>query len=119
MIIFCYIIALYGLTNLFVYGSGPWNILGIFRDFAHKHLGTIGDMLECMMCTSTNFGWILSLINILFLPLFPFTPFNLIFDDIDLWYYIIPLDAAFTSGAVWLLHTIQEMCESITNKMES
>ena len=117
--ILCFILAMYGLTNLFVYGSGPWNILGAFRDFAHKNLGTIGDMLDCMMFTITNFGWIISLINILFLPTVPFTPFNIIFNDINLWYLIIVLDACITSGSVWLIHTLQEMCESITNKLDN
>lgn len=117
--ILCYILAMYGLTNLMVYGSGPWNMLGKFRDFSHKYLGTIGDMLECMMCTSTNFGWIMSLINILLIDYVnPFTPFNIIFYDTSLWYLIIPLDAFITSGSVWLIHTLQETLESITAKNE-
>ena len=119
MIILCYILAMYGLTNLMVYGSGPWNMLGKFRDFSHRYLVIIGDMLECMMCTSTNFGWIMSLINILLIDYVnPFTPFNIIFYNTSLWYLIIPLDAFITSGSVWLIHTLQETLESITTKNE-
>lgn len=115
LFIFCYIIMSYGVTNLLVYGSGPFDMLIKFREICGKLLQTLGDMLECMMCTSTNVGWILSLINILLLPSIPFTPFNILFNDVSLWYIIIPFDAFITSGAVWLIHTLQETLESITN----
>lgn len=116
LIVFCYVVMTYGLTNLLVYGSGPFNILVKFREFCGKIHTTFSEMLECMMCTSTNVGLILSIINLMFLPHIPFTPFNWVFDDISLFWLIIPLDACFTSGCVWILHTIQETLESITNK---
>lgn len=120
LIVFCYTIAAYGLTNLLVYGSGPFDILIKFREYSGKLLKTLGDMLECMMCTSTNVGWIISLLNLIFLPNIGITPFNIIFDvNMSLWYFIIPLDACITSGFVWLLHTLQECLESITNKNSS
>ena len=106
----------YGLSNLLVYGSGPFDILVKFRELSSKISYTFGQMLECMMCTSTNVGWIISLLNILLIPNIPLTPFNLIFNDISLWYLIIPFDAFITSGAVWLIHTLQESLESITSK---
>lgn len=114
--IFCYVIMTYGLTNLLVYGTGPFNVLIKFREFCGNIHETFSEMLECMMCTSTNVGFILSVINLIFLPHIPFTPFNWLFYDISLFWLIIPLDAFFTSGCVWLLHTIQETLESITNK---
>lgn len=116
LVVFCYVVMTYGLTNLLVYGSGPFNILVKFREFCGKIHVTFSEMLECMMCTSTNVGLILSIINLMFLPHIPFTPFNWVFDDISLFWLIIPLDACFTSGCVWILHTIQETLESITNK---
>lgn len=116
LFILCYIIMAYGITNLLVYGSGPFDVLIKFRELCGNILKTLGDMLDCMMCTSTNVGWILSLINIVLLPSIPFTPFNILFNDTTLWYLIIPFDACITSGAVWLLHTFQETLESITNK---
>lgn len=109
--IFCYIIMAYGLSNLLVYGSGPFNFLGKMRNFCYNYIPTLGDMLDCMMCTSTNIGWIVSLLNILFLPSLPITPFNILLHDNSLWYYIIPFDAFMTSGAVWLIHTFQEYLE--------
>lgn len=114
--IICFIFAAYGLSNLLVYGSGPFNILGKIREKSYEILPTIGEMLECMMCTSTNIGWIISLIDILFIKTLNITPFNILIDNDSLWYIIIPMDAFITSGCVWLLHTAQEMLESITNK---
>lgn len=113
--IICFIFAAYGLSNLLVYGSGPFNMLGKIREKSYEILPTIGEMLECMMCTSTNIGWIISLIDILFLTTLNITPFNILIDNNALWYIIIPMDAFITSGCVWLLHTAQEMLESITN----
>ena len=117
-IILVYVLMTYGLSNLIVYGSGPYDMLIRMRNYLGKVSSTIGDMLQCMMCTSTNVGWILSLINILLIPTIPFTPFNIIFNNSSLWYLIIPLDASFTSGCVWLIHTLQELMESKTNDYE-
>lgn len=116
IMIFCYIIMVYGLTNLLVYGSGPFNIIHRFREFCEKIHYTLYDMLQCMMCTSTNVGLILSLVNLIIIPKTPFTPFNVLLANPSLWWLIIPLDAFFTSGCVWLLHTLQECLESTTNR---
>lgn len=110
-----YILASYGITNLLVYGTGPFDVLSKMRDWCDEHIPTIGDMLKCMMCTSTNVGWIVSLLNLMLLPEIPFTPFNIIFDTPYLWPIIIVLDASITSGSVWLLHTIQEALERWNN----
>ena len=113
--IVCYIIAAYGMTNLMVYGSGPFNILGKIRDYANNHFKTIGEMLECMMCTSTNIGWVVSLLNLFLFPTIPFTPFNFLIGDHSYWVLIIIADACFTSGSVWLIHTFQEAFERWNN----
>lgn len=119
MIIIMYLLMAYGLTNLIVFGKGPFDLLVIFRSIMGKISYTFEDMLSCMMCTSANVGWILSLLNILFLPSLRLTPFNIIIDNNNLWYLIIILDMALTSGVVWLIHTVQEMCERIgTTKNE-
>ena len=108
-----YLLFSYGLSNLLVYGSGPWNVLSKFREFSKEHLGTIGDMLQCMMCTSTNIGWILSLFNLIFIPSVALTPCNALFDgnSVLMWLVIIIGDACITSGGVWLMHTAQEYLE--------
>lgn len=113
MYIIIYILTAYGLTNLLVFGTGPFNILTKLREFAGNLLPTLGDMLDCMMCTSANVGWIASALNIIYLPDLALTPFNLILEDTSLWYLIIPLDLCFTSGTVWLIHTFQEALERI------
>ena len=113
--IICYTIAMYGITNLLVYGSGPFNILTKFRDFCDTYITTVGEMLKCMMCTSTNIGIICSVIDLVLLPNVNFTPFNILYDNAHYWWFIAPLDACFTSGVVWLLHTIQEALERWNN----
>lgn len=114
--VFFYLLMAYGLSNLLVYGNGPYDIIYKFREFCNDKLPKLGEMLECMMCTSTNVGWIVSLINIILIPHIPFTPFNYVFSDISFWYLIIPFDAFITSGFVWIVHTIQETLESIRDK---
>lgn len=115
IIFITYFLAAYGLSNLLVYGTGPFDILSKMREWCDNHIPTVGDMLQCMMCTSTNVGWILSLFNLIVLPTLPFTPFNIIIDDTSLWYLIIFLDASASSGIVWLLHTLQEALERWNN----
>ncbi len=110
-----YFIFAYGLSNLLVYGSGPLNVLGRFRQLSEKFLPTLGDMLKCMMCTSANIGWITSLLNVVCLPSVPITPFNLVINDPSLWYVIVFCDLCATSGAVWLIHTLQETLERTGN----
>lgn len=120
MMMFCFIVLysfmMYGLTNLLVYGTGPFDILLKGREFCNKRLPMIGKMLECMMCTSTNLGWLLSLINILVFPMLNLTPFVTLFGGLyEYWYLILVFDALFTTGIVWVIHSFQEMCENISN----
>jgi hypothetical protein len=111
-----YIIAMYGLSNLLVYGSGPFNCLGKFRNLCNKHVPVVGEMLECMMCTSTNLGWMFSLFTMILFPKLSLTPYQiLIGGGWEYWYLIIIMDALFTTGGVWLIHTFQEFLETLTN----
>ena len=112
--ILVYILFAYGITNLLVYGTGPFDILSKFRKLARSILNTLGDMLDCMMCTSTNVGWIISLLNILFISI-PLTPMMILYGSVLPWYVIIFGDACITSGAVWLIHTLQEFLERSNN----
>lgn len=109
--IIVYILFAYGLTNLLVFGTGPFDVLTKLRATARNILDTLGDMLDCMMCTSTNIGWVVSLLNILFIST-PMTPMLLLYGDNVPWYVTIFGDACITSGAVWLLHTAQEALEA-------
>lgn len=112
--IIIYFLFAYGITNLLVYGTGPFEILAKFRAFSRRILNTLGDMLDCMMCTSTNIGWIVSLLNILFVSV-PLTPMMMLYGNVLPWYVIIFGDACITSGIVWLIHTAQEAMERSNN----
>ena len=114
LIIFCYIIMTYGLSNILVHGYGPFDIIDKFRELINKVSMPIGKMFECMMCTSTNIGMFLSILDIFFINNINFTPFNILFNEPCLWYLIIPFDMFFTSGSVWVIHTIQNYIESST-----
>ena len=105
-----YILFAYGLSNLLVFGMGPYDILDWIRVTAKKVFGKLGNMLDCMMCTSANIGWVVSLLNILFLPV-PITPMMILYAGVLPWYVIIFGDLCITSGAVWLINTIQEALE--------
>ena len=114
--LFVYSFLTYGLSNLLVNGMGPFNCLHKLRALCHKYVPVIGEMLECMMCTSTNIGWVFSLINLCLFPAVTFTPFNLLFNNFtNYWYLIIIFDALYTTGIVWVIHSFQEMCEKIAN----
>ena len=115
--IFIYFLFAYGLSNLLVYGMGPYDILDWVRNTAKKTLGKLGNMLDCMMCTSANIGWIVSLLNILFISV-PITPMMILYGGILPWYIIIFGDLCITSGTVWLINTIQEALERVGNNGE-
>lgn len=89
--------ACYGITNILVFGSifeGSRNLLRTNSKF-------FGDLVSCMMCTSFWVGALVSMT--VYSPTltsgFTNHPLNVFFD------------AAFASGVVWLLHTIQEYFE--------
>lgn len=111
-----YILCAYGISNMFIYASGPFNIFSKLRELFDMLPSNLGEMLHCMICFPTWVGIILSSFDIFFLKHNEITPFNIIINDDSLWYYTIALDAFITSGSIWLIHTIQESLESITNK---
>lgn len=109
--IFIYILFAYGLSNLLVFGMGPYDLLEWVRNTAKKVFGKLGNMLDCMMCTSANIGWVASLLNIVFIPTIPLTPMMVLYSGLIPWYIIIFGDLCITSGAVWLINTVQEAIE--------
>ena len=105
-----FILFAYGLSNLLVYGMGPYDMLDWIRNTAKKIFGKLGNMLDCMMCTSFNIGWFFSLLNILLVPV-SMTPMMVLYGSVLPWYAILFGDACITSGSVWLIHTFQEYLE--------
>ena len=108
--IFVYALFAYGLSNLLVYGMGPYNMLDWVRRMSKKVFGRLGEVLDCMMCTSANIGWIVSLLNILYISV-PLTPMMVLYQNALPWYVIIFGDLCITSGLVWLINTVQEALE--------
>ena len=108
--IIVFILFAYGLSNLLVFGMGPYDVLDWIRSTVKKVFGKLGNMLDCMMCTSANIGWVVSLLNILFIST-PLTPMMILYNTVLPWYIIIFGDLCITSGAVWLINTIQEALE--------
>ena len=112
-----YILCSYGISNIIVYSSGPFEIFTRFRDYMDRMPSNFGELFRCMICFPTWVGIFMSLIDMFLIKDISFTPFNILFNNnIDLWYFIIAFDAAITSGTVWILNTIQEYLESFTNK---
>ena len=102
--ILIYCLIAYGLTLLLVKGRGPFNLLGFFRDVAAYISKELGLMLECMLCTGTNVGMILSIIDVC-LPAIAFTPASLILGTT--WWLIIPFDMFLTAGVVWFINAVE------------
>ena len=91
-----WIIAAYGMSNILVYGS----IFENLRDKIIIKSDFFGDLIQCMMCTSTWVGFFFSLV--FFSPtaelvLIPYT--NVFFDGM------------LASGGVWALNAIIEWFE--------
>jgi hypothetical protein len=107
-----YSIATYGASFWLVYGEGPFEIFTKFRNFIEKVNPQLRRAYNCMNCTPAQVGLVLSTINTLFAHNVAFTPFNLLLFGTGLWWVIIPLDAMFTSGIVYLIHTLQEAIET-------
>ena len=98
MEILIWILAAYGMTQILVYGS----IFDGIRNWITKNSKFFGDLLSCMMCTSTWVGFFYSLVlwspsaNYWNLPI----PYSNIF-----------FDGMIASGSVWALNAIIEWYE--------
>jgi hypothetical protein len=93
----------YGITNIVIFGS----IFQQWRDFWVKvNPNFFGKLFTCPLCFSTWVGFGLSfLFNYLGYST-PFTEYGIIFLPLSVF-----LDGCFTSGCVWIIHTIQEWFE--------
>ena len=102
-----FILTAYGITNIIVFGS----IFESWRNFWSKNNPKFfGKLFTCPLCLSTWIGGILSILFTCFGNQTPFTEYG-----ITILPLIIFLDACFTSGCVWLIHTIQEFFERALN----
>lgn len=110
--LFVYIFLAYGLTEIVVYGRGPFGICEKWRELAHRISDGFGELFSCPMCFSTWVGIVLSLIDVAFVGGFALTPFNLVFSTLGTGVLIglvtVLCDAFFTSGIVWLLFKFED-----------
>ena len=113
LLIFIYCIAAYGISNMMVFGSGPFRIFERIRALATSIGEHFGSMFSCMICFPANVGWVVSLIDWFFLKSVAITPFNIILAGTGLWLVALICDCCFTTGAVWIIHNIESFFESI------
>lgn len=111
LIILCYCLAAYGLSNMVVFGSGPFRIFEWLRFLSNRISDHFGTLFTCMMCFPANVGLFSSLINWFFIPV-AITPFNILLaGNPGLWWLAALGDCAFTSGVVWFIHHLEEYFE--------
>ena len=118
LIIFIYCIAVYGFSNMMVFGSGPFKIFEHIRNISSSISEHFGKLFSCMMCFPANLGWVLSLIDWFFIKNVAFTPFYILLIGTNLWWLALILDCFFTSGIVWLIHNIETFFENIGSPAE-
>ena len=117
-IVLMYVIAVYGLSNIIVFGEGPFYILEKWRELMYNIHPNIGKLFSCMMCLPANIGWVASLVDWFLISSIAFTPFNIIFAGTGLWWLAMILDMGFTSGICWLLYVIDDYFEKKTPSYE-
>lgn len=113
LIILIYCFMAYGLSNMMVFGSGPFRIFEHIRNLSSSVSEHFGTMFQCMMCFPANLGWVLSLIDWFLIPQVAFTPFNIFLAGTGLWWLAMLFDCCFTSGAVWFIHHIEAFFENL------
>ena len=115
LIIFIYCIAVYGLSNMMIFSSGPFNIFEKIREWSSYISVHFSTLFNCMICLPANIGWIMSLIDWFLLPTIGITPFNILLNGTNLWWVALICDCCFTSGIVWIIHNMESFFESISN----
>jgi len=96
MEIFIWILTAYGMSNILVFGS----IFENLRNWLIKKSEFFGDLIQCMMCTSTWVGFFFSLA--FFSPTAELT--NIPYTS---WFF----DGMLASGSVWAINAIIEWFE--------
>ena len=86
MEILIWILAAYGMSNILVFGS----IFENLRNWIKRHSTFFGDLISCMMCTSTWVGFFFSL-----------TFYSPTANMINIPYTSIFFDGMLAAGAVW------------------
>ena len=120
--LFAYVFFAYGLTEIMIYGRGPFGICDKIRVWAAGVSDGMGQLFGCPMCFSTWVGIVSSLIDVLLVRNAAFTPFSVIFMGCGgFWIGLLTvvLDMFFTSGIVWFLSRIEEWMEKPEENYEA
>jgi len=91
-----WILAAYGMTQILVYGS----IFDTLRDWIKTNSTFFGDLISCVMCTSTWVGFFFSL-----------TFFSPTIELVSIPYSNFFFDGVLASGSVWALNSFIEWFE--------
>lgn len=97
IILFFWAFAAYGITSIIVWGS----IFESLRENIKKRSKFFGDLISCVLCTSTWVGFILSILT---------GGMSIYLFDIN-YVFGVFLDGMFTCGIVWLINSISEFYE--------
>ena len=108
MEIILFVLLAYGITNIMVFGSIFEKWRKFWMDLNPKFFGKL---MSCPMCLSTWVGAGLSYFGNYFGYSTPFAEYG-----ITLLPLMVFFDACFTSGCVWLIHTVQEAFERAFNR---
>ena len=111
VVIFVFSILSYSISNHFVFAHGPMHLYDKIRDIAAKIHPNLGELMNCMICFPTWVGFVLSVLNSLFVPSLSLTPMMLLLGGTAPWWVIMIFDGFFASGISWLINTIQEALE--------
>lgn len=112
-----YLLFSYGITTMFIYFDGPFDIISAFRNMMSSIHPKVGELFRCPFCLSTWCGMLFSVLNYYFIPI-KITPFNMILGETNMWWLIIPMDMFLTCGSVWLLHVLDEYLENNSKTYE-
>lgn len=100
--IFLWIIMAYGMTSILVWGS----IFEKIREWIKRNSNFFGDLISCVLCTSTWVGFFFSIcFGGLAASVFGINK-----------YFSIFFDGMFTAGAVWAINSIIEYYEEANEK---
>lgn len=115
LILFIYAIICYGIANTIIYANGPFHCFVKMHEIAKKIHSQLDEMLSCFICSGWWLGFIMSALNLYFIPSIAITPMIMIGIPMKYWYVTIFFDGAFVSGSNWLINTIQNYLETNSN----
>lgn len=111
LIFFIYIIICYGIANTIIFAHGPFHCFDKMHEIAQKIHPQLEEMLSCFICSGWWIGFLMSALNMLFVPSIAITPMAMVALPLKYWYATIFLDGAFVSSSNWLVNTIQNYLE--------